>query len=103
MTRIRLALETVAGWSLPGVQERFSDWGGWHPMWGMWGAWGIGMILTMLLFWALVIVGFVLGIRWLVAQGKDARPDPALEILRQRYARGEIDRDEFEAKKRDLS
>ena len=73
-----------------------------HPMWGFWGAWGIGMMLFMLLFWGLVIVGIVLGIRWLVSQGKDSRSDSALEILRQRYARGEINKEEFEAKKRDL-
>jgi putative membrane protein len=50
-----------------------------------------------------VIVGLVLGIRWLVSQGKESRSDSALDILRQRYARGEINKDEFEAKKRDLS
>jgi len=75
---------------------------GWHPMWGMWGMWGIGMGLFMLLVWGLLIVGLVLGIRWLLSQGRDARSDSALEILRQRYARGEIDREEFETKKRDL-
>jgi len=32
-----------------------------------------------------------------------SRPDTALEILRQRYARGEIDKNEFEARKRDLT
>ena len=74
-----------------------------HPMWGVWGAWGIGMMLVMLVFWGVVIVGIVLGIRWLVTQGKETRSDSALEILRQRYARGEINREEFEAKKRDLS
>ena len=89
------------------AQDRPWESWGWHPMWGMWGMWGIGMGLFTLLVWGLVIVSLVLGIRWLLsqgrdAQGRDARSDPALEILRQRYARGEIDREEFEAKKRDL-
>jgi putative membrane protein len=61
------------------------------------------MGLFMLLFWGAVIVGIVLGIRWLISQGKASQSDSALEILRQRYARGEINKDEFEAKKRDLS
>jgi putative membrane protein len=75
-----------------------------HPMWGMWGAWGIVMMLMMLVFWGVVIVGIVLAIRWLVNQGKEARPaDAALDILRQRYARGDINKEEFEAKKRDLA
>lgn len=85
------------------VQERVYDWGwGPHPMWGLWGIWGIGMMLFMLLFWGLVIVGIVLGIRWLLRQGKAGGSDSALEILRQRYARGEINREEFEARRRDL-
>ena len=69
----------------------------------MWGVWGIGMGLLMLLFWGAVIVGVVLGIRWLLSQGKASESDTALNILRQRYARGEINQEEFEAKKRDLS
>lgn len=84
------------------AQERPWGWG-WHPMWGMWGAWGLGMMLFMLVFWVLVIVSMVLGVRWLVTQGRGSRSDTALEILRQRYARGEINKEEFDAKKRDLS
>jgi putative membrane protein len=85
------------------VQERGYEWGwGMHPMWGFWGFWGIGMMVVMLVFWALVIVGVVLGIRWLISQGIETRSDSALEILRQRYARGEINKEEFEAKKTDL-
>jgi putative membrane protein len=72
-----------------------------HPMWGVW---GIGMMLMMLIFWGLVIVGVVLAIRWLASQGRESRPtDAALDILRQRYARGDISKEEFEAKKRDLT
>ncbi len=86
------------------VQERVYEWGwGMHPMWGLWGIWGIGMMLFMLLFWGLVIVGIVVGIRWVVRQGRPEVTDSALEILRQRYARGEINREEFEAKRRDLA
>jgi|SRR2546426_11540858 len=86
------------------AQERRYEWAwGMHPMWWMWGAWGILMMLGMLVFWGLVIVGVVFGIRWLVRQGKSSGPDAAFDILRQRYARGEISKEEFEAKKRDLS
>lgn len=99
-------MAAATGWLTPTVaaaQERAYEWGwGMHPTLWIWGAWGIGMILFMLLFWGLVITGIVLAIRWLVSAGKESRSDAALEILRQRYARGEINRDEFEAKKRDL-
>ncbi len=86
---------------MPGVQERIWEWGwGMHPMWGIW---GLGMTLMMLVFWGVVIAALVLAIRWMARQAAGPRPDPALEILRQRYARGEIDKDEFEARKRDLT
>jgi len=42
-----------------------------HPMGWMWGGWGLGMMLIGLAFWSLVIVAIVLGIRWLIAQGKE--------------------------------
>jgi putative membrane protein len=61
------------------------------------------MMLMMLVFLGLVIAALVLGIRWLVTQGREPRTDSALDILRQRYARGEINKEEFEAKKRELS
>ena len=72
---------------------------GWrmHPMWG-WG-WGVGMMLMMLLFWGVIIIAGVLGIRWFLSQTKQSRVDSAIEILRERFARGEIEKDEFEAKK----
>lgn len=88
-----------SGWA----QERGGDWGwGMHPMPWMWGAWGLGMLLMMLVFWGLVIAGIVLAVRWLAGQSERSRPDRALDILRERYARGEIDKEEFEAKRRDL-
>jgi putative membrane protein len=80
------------------------DWDRWpmHPMWGIWSLWGFAMMAMMLLFWGVVITGIVLGIRWMLSTGRLPRADAALDILRQRYARGEIDREEFEARKRDL-
>jgi len=64
------------------------------------------MMLVMLVFWGLVIAVLVVGLRWLLRLGRepgtDTRHDAALDILRQRYARGEVSKEEFEAKKRDL-
>ena len=102
---LRTALPALFAWTIPGLiwaQDRPYEWGwGMHPM--MWGAWGFGMMFMMVLFWVLVIIGIVLAIRWLTNQRREKPSDSALEILRQRYARGEIDKEEFEAKKRDLS
>ena len=85
------------------AQERTWEWHwGMHPMMFMWGAGGLVMMLMMLAFWGLLIAGLILGLRWLVGQGRSAGHDEALVILRQRYARGEIDKQEFETRKRDL-
>jgi putative membrane protein len=88
----------VTAWA----QERPYEYGWGHHMWGAWGPWGIGMMLMMLVFWGLIIAGLVLGIRWLVTQGKEPRADSPLDILKRRYARGEIDQEEYEVKRRDL-
>lgn len=95
----------ASNWLTPGAAwaQRPYDWEwGTHPMWWMWGAWGIGMMLIMLLFWGAVIVGIVLAIRWLLRLGREPRSDSALEILRQRYARGELNKDDFERMKKEL-
>lgn len=86
------------------AQERPYDWGwGMHPMGWMGGMFGIGMMFMMFFFWILVIAALVLGVRWLMSDHKERRSDSALEILRQRYARGEINKEEFDAKKKDLN
>jgi len=77
---------------------------GWHGWYG-WG-WGLIGMLFMLVFWVLIIVGIVLLVRWVWEQsGKGQRPAPvesALDIVRKRYASGEINREEFERMKADL-
>jgi len=73
-----------------------------HHMMDYWG-WGMGFgWIFMILFWALVILGIVALIKWLSDQS-GSRGKTALEILQERYARGEIQREEYEQKKRDLS
>lgn len=66
---------------------------------------GFGGMIMMILFWALVISGFVLIIRWLMGnkgpEGYNPRETP-LDILKKRYAKGEINQDEFERMKKDL-
>jgi putative membrane protein len=61
---------------------------------------GFGM---MLLFWAALIVGAVFLVRWLAEQGRTGpgRSD-ASEILKQRLARGEIDIEDYEARRKVL-
>ena len=76
-----------------------------------WGMHGPGMMgwgwIFMIIFWGLIIVGLIFLIRWLAGLSRsralyDKTHDSALEILKQRYAKGEINKDEFEEKKRDL-
>ncbi len=83
------------------AQQRPSDNWGMHPFWG-WGGWGMGTMLILFVFGGLVIVAIVLGIRWLITQGREVQTDSPLDTLKRRYARGEIDKDQFEAMKRDL-
>ncbi|MDW7727247.1 MAG: SHOCT domain-containing protein [Candidatus Methanoperedens sp.] len=67
---------------------------------------GYGMMfmeLIFLIFWILVIIGLVLLIKYLWGGGGARKEqESALEILKKRYARGEISKEEFEERKNDL-
>lgn len=97
--------------TLPLINAQYGrgDWGpGMMPFWGYgWMNW-----IMMLVFWGLVIVGGFQLIRWLArgGAGNSAGQHPpgsggnrALDILNERYARGELDREQYEQMKRDIS
>ncbi|HUU40383.1 MAG TPA: SHOCT domain-containing protein [Desulfatiglandales bacterium] len=93
-------------------RSAFAQWRGYE--WGHgpgmmhWG-YGMGWVGTVIMaaFWIAVILGIIFLIRWLTisiragSHGSTAE-DSALEILKKRYARGEIDKQEFDEKKKDL-
>jgi len=67
------------------------------------GMMGGGMWILGLIFWILVLVGLVLLIKYLLeSSGAKKTGESALEALKKRYARGEINKEEFEEKKKDL-
>lgn len=75
--------------------------GGWG--WGM--GWGIFGLLHGLLWLVLIVMAIVVLARWL-RHGHAPAPgsaESALDILKKRYARGEIGKAEYEEKRRDLS
>lgn len=93
--------------------------GGWNGGgWNGGGTWGFVSGILMLVFFVVLVIGVILVVRALL--GNQSRgsgswhsgPPPsvsrvsaapsALEILEQRYAKGEIEREEFLARKHDL-
>ena len=72
--------------------------------WGMMGGWGGFGWLWMVLWWALIVAGSVVLVRWFSARAaEDEKPrGKALDLLRERYARGELERETYERMRRDL-
>ena len=75
--------------------------GGGNPMMGYSGWGGFGWIF-MIVFWVLIILGVVALVRYLGRSGQQQEHRTPLDILKERYARGEINKKEFEEKKKDL-
>jgi len=92
------------------------------PMMGMMGGWSNGAapdtmssmmgygfsgfapfgFTFMILWWVLIIAGIVALVRWLSHTSGMQGSKSALDILKERYARGEIDKKEFDERKKDL-
>ncbi len=60
--------------------------------------------IAMLVFWILIVVGAIYLIKSILSNKptEGCRHDAPLDILKRRYARGEIDKKEYENRKRDL-
>lgn len=61
----------------------------------------------MFIFWILIIVAVLFFVYWLVENGKIGggaynKAESPLDILKKRYARGEIDKEQFESMRRDI-
>lgn len=71
-----------------------------------WGGFGWFMPFFMIIFWGLLIWGLIYLVR---SSGGEVKPKMngndgrALEILKERFAKGDISKEEFEEKKKILS
>jgi putative membrane protein len=108
MHRIAAPLMTIALWpslsATPGLAQAYGDR-------DIWWSWGYGHMLfgglMMTAFWGGVIALIVLLVRWLGgasgdSSGSGSRRTP-LQILQERFAMGEIDKQEYEERKKLLA
>jgi len=87
---------------------------GYGPQWGTMGGYGYGyggygFGLIHMIFWVVILIAIVAGVVWLVrsmvgtnAPQAGVRRSAGLDVLEERYARGEINRDEYLQKKQDI-
>ena len=109
MSRNALVLATIASQFVLAASPAFAQGErGWR--WGD-GWWGFGHMMYggvgMLVFWGVIVLLIVLVARALGGFGSAREPSgpsrqTALEILQERYARGEIDQQEYEERRKTL-
>ena len=106
---ISAALIVAAIWFLCD-QHRWFDGSGWYmPYQSMMGGYGGGyMGIFMILFWVVILAAVVLVVsgvfsgRSSSSRGQIPPPPDAMDVLKRRYASGEIDRSQYEAMKKDI-
>ncbi|HXX53149.1 MAG TPA: SHOCT domain-containing protein [Thermodesulfovibrionales bacterium] len=62
-------------------------------------------IFFMIAFWIAVVIGFAYFVKWIIAAGKRRETkseETALDILKKRYAKGELSKEDFERMKQDI-
>ena len=90
------------GWWMPHAGGWMGS-GGWMGTGTMGGGWGLGMLFFGV-FWTALLVGVPAAFAyWFLVRSEETRTDSAMDELRARYARGEIDEAEFEARRRRLT
>ncbi len=100
------AVLTILGLSsVAWAQEQGGPYYGPH-MWGG-GSWMIFGPMMMIVFIAAIVIVVVLVVRWLGGSSQGRTPYPPsgkapLDILKERFAKGEIDKEEFEERRRAL-
>jgi putative membrane protein len=102
ISALLIAVPSTALMTVPAVAQTYGD----HPHMGAWG-WG-GMIfgpIMMIVFIALIVGAVVLVLRWMGLGGSPAARGEknARDVLDERFARGEIDKDEYEERRQVLS
>jgi len=74
----------------------------WGPEGMGWG-WGALGVVHMIVFWTFLVLVVALLVRWLAGGHVPPPGHSAREILDERYAKGELTREQFEQMKADLS
>ncbi|MFP1634145.1 SHOCT domain-containing protein [Zhengella sp. ZM62] len=102
----QMAILAIIGLTTPtlAVADPGENWqGGYgHMMWG--GGYGMFGGLMMILFWGIVIALIVFAVKWFTdnQSGGNRGKRDAIEILRERFASGEIDEEEFDRRRKAL-
>ena len=93
-------------WATSSLAQSAGDWSGWgHPAWG-WGHMMFGGVM-MIVFWGGIILLVILLVRGIGGASQSGglhtlpRATP-LDILKERFAKGEIDKKEYDERKKAL-
>jgi len=73
---------------------------GWGPMMG-WGGFSLFGAFWMIIFW-IIIAYIVISLFRRHDEKKETKEKTAMDILKDRYAKGEINKKEYEEKKKDI-